>query len=136
MNVKPCKGCGRLFNYIAGPSLCPACRDKLEEKFQEVKKFIEENKGVSMQEVSDKCDVDMGQIKKWLREERLEITSESAIRLSCEGCGAPITSGRFCDQCRYNITAGFNSIVADHKKAAEANKPQKSGSAKMRFMQD
>lgn len=136
MNVRPCKGCGRLFNYIAGPHLCPVCREKLEDKFQEVKAYIEEHKGVSMQEVSEVCEVEMPQIKQWIREERLEITSDSAIRLSCEGCGAQITSGRFCDQCKYNITAGFKNIVAEHKKANEANKPQKTGSAKMRFMQD
>lgn len=135
MNVKPCKGCGRLFNYIAGPNLCPVCREKLEEKFQEVKLYIEDHKGVSMQEVAEVCDVDMKQIKQWLREERLELTSDSVIRISCEGCGALITSGRFCDQCRYNITSGFNNIVAEHKKANEPQKPQRSGSAKMRFMQ-
>lgn len=135
MNVRPCKGCGRLFNYIAGPYLCPGCREKLEEKFQTVKKYIEEHQGASMREVAEVCEVDMSQIKQWLREERLEITSESVIKLSCEGCGAQITSGRFCDQCRYNITAGFKNIVDEHKKATEPQKTQKPGSAKMRFMQ-
>ena len=44
MEVKNCKNCGRLFNYIGGAykSLCPACIDRLEEKFQEVKKYIYE----------------------------------------------------------------------------------------------
>ena len=36
MDVRNCKECGRLFNYIGGQRLCPACKDKLEEKFAQV----------------------------------------------------------------------------------------------------
>ena len=36
MEVKNCKKCRRLFNYISGPSICPQCREELEKKFQEV----------------------------------------------------------------------------------------------------
>ena len=27
--------CGHIFNYVAGPFLCPHCREKMEAKFQE-----------------------------------------------------------------------------------------------------
>lgn len=40
MDVRNCKGCGRLFNYYGGVPLCKACKDKLEEKFQEVKRIF------------------------------------------------------------------------------------------------
>ncbi len=40
MNVRNCRKCGNLFNYVSGPPICMACREKLEEKFQEVKKYI------------------------------------------------------------------------------------------------
>lgn len=43
MEVRNCRSCGRLFNYMGAP-LCPACQKKLEEKFQEVKAFLEENR--------------------------------------------------------------------------------------------
>lgn len=43
MEVRNCRSCGRLFNYMGGAPLCPACQKKLEEKFQEVKAFLEEN---------------------------------------------------------------------------------------------
>ena len=46
------------FNYVVGPVLCPACREKLEEKFQEVKEYIRDHKGVGIMEVSEACDVD------------------------------------------------------------------------------
>ena len=42
MELMNCRNCKKLFNYIAGEKLCPACKEKLEEKFQKVKKYIEE----------------------------------------------------------------------------------------------
>ena len=30
MNVRNCRKCGKIFNYIAGPFVCPACREELE----------------------------------------------------------------------------------------------------------
>ena len=87
--------CGHIFNYVAGPFLCPHCREKMEAKFQEVKEYIRNNPGVSIQDVSENCDVEPSQIQQWLREERLELTEGSSILLNCEKCGAPIRSGRF-----------------------------------------
>ena len=31
MEVMNCRNCKRLFNYITGPMICPACKDKLEK---------------------------------------------------------------------------------------------------------
>ena len=36
MEVRTCSKCKRLFNYLSGASICPGCKAKLEEKFQEV----------------------------------------------------------------------------------------------------
>ena len=36
MELMNCRNCKKLFNYIAGEKLCPACKEKLEEKFQTV----------------------------------------------------------------------------------------------------
>ena len=42
MNVRNCRKCGKIFNYVSGLPICPACRDEAEKKFQVVKKFIRE----------------------------------------------------------------------------------------------
>ena len=47
MEVKNCKGCGRLFNYMGGAPLCDACRKKLEEKFQKVKQYLDDHSDAS-----------------------------------------------------------------------------------------
>ena len=74
MDVKNCKGCNRLFQYIGGPPLCPACRDALENKFAEVKEYIYQNPGASIATVSDATEVSVKQIKQWIREDRLVLS--------------------------------------------------------------
>ena len=32
MNVVNCRRCGRLFNYVAGKYICPACKEALEDR--------------------------------------------------------------------------------------------------------
>ena len=39
MNVRNCRKCGRMFNYVSGPPICGKCREQAEEQFQVVKKF-------------------------------------------------------------------------------------------------
>lgn len=134
MNVRNCKSCGRIFNYLSGPPICPICREKLEEKFQEVKEFVRQNKGVGIQEVSDACEVDVKQIRQWLREERLELSSDSAAYLNCESCGAPIRSGRFCEKCTGEMTRSLNDVLKANRTAnakPEKNDPE---GPKMRFL--
>ena len=137
MNIRNCKMCGKIFNYVTGPVLCPTCRDTMEAKFQEVKEYVREHKGAGIAEVAEACDVDASQIRQWLREERLEVTEDSAIILSCEACGAPIRCGRFCEKCKMEVTKGFNDVVrANRAAAAEAMQKNRRGDdpAKMRFL--
>lgn len=37
MNVRNCKKCGRMFNYVMGQVICPRCKEDQEAKFLEVK---------------------------------------------------------------------------------------------------
>ena len=83
MELMNCRNCKKLFNYIAGEKLCPACKEKLEEKFQKVKKYIEENPRENINQVEEACDVTIKQIKYWVREERLSFTDDSLVGLEC-----------------------------------------------------
>lgn len=133
LDVRTCRGCRRLFNYLTGPLLCPACKEKLEEKFQEVKQYIEEHKGVNMHEVADACDVEVSQIRQWLKEERLEIVEGSGIFLTCESCGAPINTGRFCAKCRNAMTNDFQSLLKKSKPDIPVEKPNREN-GRMRYL--
>lgn len=111
MEVKNCKGCGRLFNYLQGPPLCPACVADLENKFQQVKDYLRENPKAQMNQIAEDNEVSVKQIKQWVREERLTFTEESQITLDCENCGAPILTGRFCDRCRATLQNELNGAI-------------------------
>ncbi len=133
MNVKNCRKCGKLFNYALGPQICPACHDALEEKFKEVKAYIQDHPMVGIHEVSRECDVETTQIQQWLREERLEFTSDSAVTLSCESCGCAIRSGRYCDNCKNQLTNSLRSVIPQ-KPAPQAPKKDPREAARMRFL--
>jgi len=132
MNVRNCRKCGKIFNYVVGPTICPSCREKMEAKFAEVKEFVRDNKGASIPEISEKCDIETQQIQQWIREERLVFAEDSPLGIECEGCGTMIKTGRYCDKCKAAITQGFNPVKKVEK--AEPKKPTKEN-PKMRFLQ-
>lgn len=135
MEVRNCRGCGRLFNYIRGGSfLCQACLDELEEKFQVAKDFIRENKTASIHEVAEKADVSVKQIEKWVREERLIFADDSPVGIACEKCGTMIRSGRFCDACKSSMANNFSEIYQEKKPEPVTKKPAKDTTARMRFL--
>lgn len=135
MNIRNCRVCGRIFNYLQGAPVCPACRDNLEAKFQEVKEYIREHKGVGIQEVAEACDVDPAQIRQWLKDDRLEVTEDSPMFLNCESCGAPIRSGKFCEKCKNNMSKGLNEVLKANRPEPQPQKKSNDDSARMRFLQ-
>ena len=133
MDVRVCRGCGKLFNYTGyGTAFCPDCRDGLEAKFQEVKNYIWEHKGVNIVTVSEVCDVEEVQIREWIKEGRLEF-SPGAANITCEKCGAPILGGRFCNNCKNALVSGLNSAMGSPKPAKDDRRPDGDG-PKMRFL--
>ena len=132
MEVKNCKGCGRIFNYMDGEQLCPACKKKLEEKFSEVKKYIEDNPDATVKQVSEDMDVSVKQIKLWIRQERLILSKASPDGILCESCGRPIRSGKFCDKCKTSMQNKLANAL-DKPKGTVVEKVERDGS-RMRFL--
>lgn len=135
MNVRNCRRCGKIFNYIVGQNICPSCREEMDKKFREVKDYIREHKGVGIHEVAEACEVDVSQIHQWLREERLELVEGSGIVLQCESCGAVITSGKYCGKCKRELTMGLKNAV-EPKKTDKPAAPEKNtrDKGKMRYL--
>lgn len=131
MELQNCRSCKRLFNYITGERICPACRELLEEKFQEVKKYIAENPGINANKVAEDCEVSLKQIKKWVREERLAFADDSLVGLECERCGRMVHSGRFCKEC----AGGLADAMQDAYRQQLMERKRKTGAGKMRFLE-
>lgn len=134
MNVRNCKSCGKLFNYITGMPLCPACKEGLEAKFQEVKKYVQENKIASVASVAKECDVTETQIRQWVREERLVFADGSMSGIACEVCGVGILTGRFCEKCKANMVNTLNSAIKRPQQPVQQPKKDTKDSPRMRFI--
>lgn len=138
MNVRNCRKCGRVFNYIIGQTLCLSCRDALESKYKEVKEYVQKNRGCGINEVAEECDVEPSQIRQWIREERLEFTEDSMIGLACEICGASIRTGRYCEKCKAQTLNGLNNVVRQAQASRQSMQQKPSNNSKdnprMRFL--
>ena len=132
MDVRNCKMCTKLFNYLGGQPLCPECIKELDVKFDEVKAYVYDHPGESMQVVAEACEVSVGQIKRWVREERLAFSEESQVGLECESCGRMVRTGRFCDQCKSQMQKSFESVQPKAKLVEP--KKKNSEAPKMRFL--
>lgn len=133
MDVRNCRNCGRLFNYFGGQPICQACKEELEVKFQQVKEYLRENPNSSIQKVSEDNEVSTKQITQWVREERLTFSDDSPVGIACEGCGANIKTGRYCEQCKSKMKNDFRSVLQSNSKPVEPAK-RTSERDKMRFL--
>ena len=133
MNVKNCRNCGKIFNYIGGLPICPACRELADKKFNEVKDYVRDHRGCSVKEVSEECEVEEAQIRQWVREERLIFDTESGIGVVCESCGVVIPSGRLCDKCKANLINGLSAAGRQPVKPQQPQKPTREN-PRMRFL--
>lgn len=122
-----------MFNYIGGPTICDPCKKALEDDFQKVKKYIEENPRASLKQIAEDNEVTSKQIQQWIREERLMFSKDSPLQLLCEKCGDPIQTGRFCAKCKNSMANNLNNSFAKPK--PQLQQPvKKDTKAGMRFL--
>ncbi len=132
MDVRNCKQCGKVFNYIGGTPICPDCMKQAEEKFDDVKQYIYDHPRCGMQEVSKEMEVSVAQIRKWLKEERLAFSEDSEIALNCEKCGKKILTGRYCKPCKEEVANQFTNLY--RKDEPKPKYERKKTENKMRFL--
>lgn len=124
MEVKVCKNCRKLFNYIYGPELCINCiklishgdiekADKQlfatieptlkedEDMLVQVREYIMANPKATILQISEINKLSPTKLFEWIREERLEFSEDSKYAwFECEKCGTKIKSGRLCVRCK------------------------------------
>ena len=118
MDVRNCRQCGKLYNYIGGSyrNLCPSCIKQLEDKFVEIKEYIRDNKVASISEISDKFEV------------------STKIGLQCECCGATIKTGRYCDKCKGTMANKLDNLYKAPAAAPSPRTGRDHDNARMRFL--
>ena len=127
-DVRNCKKCGKIFNYIGGAPICPVCKQADEDDFKRVKEYLYENPGAIITQVSTELDISIEKIKRFLKDGRLEITStEGNMVLECENCGKAINTGRFCNECERDLAAGFKSVASQMKSELDLSDSSRRG---------
>lgn len=134
MDVRNCRRCKKLFNYIGGTQICPACQASLEDEFQKVKEYLRENPKATMVVISEENGVSVQQIKQWIREERLSFTDDSPVAIECENCGAMIRTGRYCKSCKAIMANNMNEAIKKPKRVIEPEKKPAREKERMRFL--
>ena len=134
MNVSNCKGCGRLFNQFAREAYCRECAKTLEEKFQKVKEYLREHPKAGMEELSRENEVSVKQLKQWVREERLVFSEDSLVGIDCERCGKMICSGRYCDECKAEMSTTLRSALDKKPNPFAEERKRQTDKNRMRFL--
>ena len=89
-----------------------------------------------MGKVSEEMDVPIQQIKKWVREERLAFSKDSGITISCEKCGKPILTGRFCKECKNSMRDDLSKKCMELRIKSLSKRKQVIQTVKMRFLKN
>lgn len=73
--------------------------DEMDKAYKLVRDYIFDHVNADILEISQKTGVSELWILEFLKEERLELVSKSMV-LTCEQCGAPIQTGKYCKKCK------------------------------------
>ena len=110
-DLRNCRRCGKMYNYLGGPPICMDCKNADEEVFKKVKDYLYKYPGAALSQVAMDLEVSVEKIKMFLREGRLEITEDSNVILECERCGKAIRTGRFCKECQNELGNDFSDTI-------------------------
>ena len=111
-DVRNCKKCGKIFNYIGGAPVCHVCRQLDEEDFKRVKEYLYENTGAALSVISNELNISVEKIRRFLKDGRLEIVGQDGnMFLDCESCGKSIKTGRLCDECEKNLASDLKTTA-------------------------
>lgn len=134
-DVRNCRRCGKMYNYIGGAPICIDCKNADEATFKRVKEYLYDNPGATLSQVANDVNVSVEKIKMFLKEGRLEITEGSNIILDCERCGKAIKTGRFCNECQNDVSKDFSQNASKKPgRSEESTLEAKRNGVGMRFL--
>lgn len=119
-----CPRCGRL--YARGlREMCPACVRVIEEEYERCVKYLRENRGATIHELSEAVNVTVRQITKFIREGRISLLDAPNMSYPCEVCGFLIREGGLCDACRQRLAKDMRNAEELDRKRRELDQALK-----------
>ncbi|MDO3412087.1 flagellar protein [Saccharibacillus sp. CPCC 101409] len=120
MNLANCPRCGKLFvmNY---KGICTNCMKDIEAEYEACVKYLRENKGANIQELSDETDVSIRQITTFIRDGRISIANAPNMGYPCEVCGTMLREGNMCESCRSKLTSDLREASKAQPQVKKSN---------------
>ncbi len=109
LNISNCPRCGKIFAR-GMKDICPACVKDIDLEYEICVKYLRENKGATIHDVSNETKVSIKQITKFIKEGRISLYNMPNLSYPCEICGMVIREGGMCDDCRKRLAKDVNSI--------------------------
>lgn len=109
LNISNCPRCGKIFAR-GMKDICPACVKDIDKEYDTCVKYLRENKGATIHDVSNETKVSIKQITKFIKEGRISLYNAPNMAYPCEICGMVIREGGMCDECRKRLAKDVNSI--------------------------
>jgi flagellar operon protein (TIGR03826 family) len=118
MNVANCPKCGRIF--VKGfNEICPNCMKEIEAQYDLCLKYLRNNRGCTINELSEETGVTIRQITKFIREGRISIVHAPNMSYPCEVCGTSIRDNTMCESCRHKLAKDVSNNKEDEHRRQE-----------------
>mgnify|MGYP001054468678 CR=1 FL=1 len=118
-----CSRCDALFVQVVR-DICPKCYQEVEKEYELCVKFLRkrENRGATIQQLSEGTGVSVKQITRFIKEGRISIEGNPNLGYPCERCGATIRKGNFCPSCMRSLKHDITQDLAVEKRLEQLAK--------------
>lgn len=114
MGLSNCKRCKKIFNYVNVP-YCPDCLKEEEKCYETVRNYIKTHQKSEIREVAEATKIPEKKILQFIKTGKLETTiGLEKVSFECEKCGAPIKSGKYCNECVEDFRQKTNKVFGHH----------------------
>jgi flagellar operon protein (TIGR03826 family) len=118
MNVANCPRCGRVF--VKGfNEVCPNCQKEIDLQYEKCLKFLRDNRGTTINELSEATEITIRQITKFIREGRISLMNAPNMSYPCEVCGTLIRDNTICESCRSKLAKDVTNSNEDEARRQE-----------------
>lgn len=112
MDIRNCRRCGKVYKFN-GTAVCDVCAKLEQEDFNKIRDYLFHHPNSTILEVNQATGLDVKTISRFLKEGRVESDNMqlTADGVTCEKCGQPIRSGRYCEQCTIALQTELKKSV-------------------------
>lgn len=121
-DLRNCPQCGKVF-MLRVRNLCPACLNLEEEQYEQVKDYLRNYPGATVEQLVEDTKVEESKVMRWIREGRLVVADTGGKPvLVCQRCGRRVEKGNLCLLCMQTLEE-FRGVRGQSGKTAKTVQP-------------